>query len=107
MLTGSGKYLENLVRVTLGVKVRSIELNVSQRCCSTLLSLTDQEEAIASGSFGVTAALNGETGKMVTFKRRSPISPDYMIEYVTETALMYIPVSAICSALIVGKQKRI
>lgn len=86
MLTGSGKYLENLVRATLGVKVRSIELNVSQRCCSTLLSLTDQEEAIASGSFGVTAALNGETGKMVTFKRRSPISQnsDYMIEYVTE-----------------------
>ena len=31
MLTGSGKYLENLVKEKLGVKVRSIELNVCQR----------------------------------------------------------------------------
>ena len=34
MLTGSGKYLENLVKEKLGVKVRSVELNVSQRCSS-------------------------------------------------------------------------
>ena len=32
MLTGSGKYLENLVKEKLGVKVRSVELNVCQRC---------------------------------------------------------------------------
>ena len=47
MLTGSGKYLENLVKEKLGVKVRSIELNVC----------------------GVQAALAGETGKMITFLR--------------------------------------
>ena len=36
MLTGSGKYLENLVKERLGVKVRSVELNVCQRCsCAT------------------------------------------------------------------------
>ena len=34
MLTGSGKYLENLVKEKIGVKVRSIELNVCQRCSS-------------------------------------------------------------------------
>ena len=32
MLPGSGKYLENLIKDNLGVKVRSVELNVCQRC---------------------------------------------------------------------------
>ena len=41
MLTGSGKYLENLVKEKVGVKVRSIELNVCQRCSSAMLSDTD------------------------------------------------------------------
>lgn len=45
MLTGSGKYLENLVKEKLGVKVRSVELNVSQRCSSSCLSKTDLDEA--------------------------------------------------------------
>ena len=86
MLTGSGKYLENLVKERLGVKVRSVELNVSQRCSSAMLSKTDQKEAIASGSFGVTAAIKGETGKMVAFKRHSPLTldADYVLNYATE-----------------------
>lgn len=86
MLTGSGKYLENLVKDRLGVKVRSVELNVSQRCSSAMLSKTDQKEAIASGSFGVTAAIKGETGKMVAFKRQSPLTldVDYVLNYATE-----------------------
>ena len=82
MLTGSGKYLENLVKEKLGVKVRSIELNVSQRCSSAMLSATDQEEAVASGACGVNAALAGETGKMIAF-RRVP-GEAYCLEYVTE-----------------------
>ena len=82
MLTGSGKYLENLVKEKLGVKVRSIELNVSQRCSSAMLSATDQEEAVASGAKGVEAALSGETGKMIAF-RRVP-GESYQLEYVTE-----------------------
>ena len=86
MLTGSGKYLENLVKERLGVKVRSVELNVSQRCSSAMLSKTDQKEAIASGSFGVTAAIKGKTGKMVAFKRQSPLTldADYVLNYATE-----------------------
>ena len=86
MLTGSGKYLENLVKERLGVKVRSVELNVSQRCSSAMLSKADQKEAIASGSFGVTAAIKGETGKMVAFKRQSPLTldADYVLNYATE-----------------------
>ena len=64
MLAGCGKYLENLVRNRLGVKARSVELNVSQRCSASMMSATDQQEAIKAGKFGVQAALNGETGKM-------------------------------------------
>ena len=69
MLAGCGKYLENLVRSRLGVKARSVELNVSQRCSASMLSATDQQEAISAGTFGVKAALKGETGKMVSFVR--------------------------------------
>ena len=70
MLAGCGKYLENLVRDRLGVKARSIELNVSQRCSASMLSDTDRQEAITAGIFGVQAALKGETGKMVSFIRQ-------------------------------------
>ena len=71
MLTGSGKYLENLIKEKLGVKVRSIELNVCQRCSSTMLSGTDHEESVNAGVYGVQAAIAGETGKMISFKRHS------------------------------------
>ena len=71
MLAGCGKYLENLVRSTLGIKARSIELNVCQRCSAMLQSGTDASEAREAGSFGVKAALDGETGKMVSFIRTS------------------------------------
>lgn len=80
MLTGSGKYLENLLKERLGVKVRSVELNVCQRCSSSMLSKTDQKEAIASGAYGVKAALNGASGKMVAFERLD--GDDYQIDYV-------------------------
>ena len=80
MLTGSGKYLENLVKERLGVKVRSVELNVCQRCSSSMLSKTDQKEAIASGAYGVKAALNGASGKMVAFERLD--GDGYQIDYV-------------------------
>jgi len=71
MLTGSGKYLENLVKEKLGVKVRSIELNVCQRCGSSLISSADLTEAVNAGIYGVKAALEGQTGMMVTFIRNS------------------------------------
>lgn len=81
MLTGSGKYLENLVKEKLGIKVRSVELNVSQRCSSACLSATDLNEAVDSGKFAVKAALSGETGKMINFIRRS--SSPYELEFGT------------------------
>lgn len=89
MLTGSGKYLENLVKEKVGVKVRSVELNVSQRCSSSCLSKTDLDEAVAGGAFGVNSALAGETGKMISFKRVS--SNPYVMECTTAD------VTAICN----------
>lgn len=69
MLTGCGKYLENYIKSHMKVKVRSVELNVNQRCSTFAQSLTDAREASTAGAFGVTAALNGSTGKMVAFVR--------------------------------------
>lgn len=79
MLAGCGKYLENLVRSRLGVKARSVELNVSQRCSAAMISATDQQEAVAAGKFGVQAALNGETGKMVSFIREADADGNYQM----------------------------
>lgn len=81
MLTGSGKYLENLVKEKLGVKVRSIELNVCQRCSSAHLSRVDLDESVNAGIYAVQAALAGETGKMITFIRNKSVP--YELSYGT------------------------
>lgn len=69
MLTGSGKMLENFVRSRFGVKVRSIELNVNQRCCGMEVSATDISESSRAGMEGVRAAIKGLTGVMIAFHR--------------------------------------
>ncbi|MCD8019086.1 MAG: diphosphate--fructose-6-phosphate 1-phosphotransferase, partial [Clostridiales bacterium] len=79
MLAGCGKYLENLVRSRLGIKARSVEFNVSQRCSASMLSATDQQEAATAGAFGVQAALHGETGKMVSFIRDETKGDSYQM----------------------------
>jgi 6-phosphofructokinase 1 len=70
-LSGIGKFLEEQVRSNIGCKVRSIELNLMQRCSSHLASATDLDEAEAVGRAAVRAALNGETGRMMAFHRVS------------------------------------
>lgn len=69
MLAGCGKVLENFVRHRFGVKVRSIELNVSQRCSGMIASATDLEEAMQAGQTGVQVALEGKTGQMIAFEK--------------------------------------
>ncbi|MGN0584830.1 MAG: 6-phosphofructokinase [Ruminococcus sp.] len=68
-LSGIGKFLENAVRSEFGCKVRSIELNVMQRCSSHIGSATDIREAEEIGAAGVRCALSGETGKVMVFRR--------------------------------------
>ena len=70
-LAGLGKFLENIVKEKIGCKVRSIELNVMQRCGSHISSKTDIDEACEIGGAAVKAALNGVSGKMMVFKRTS------------------------------------
>lgn len=86
MLAGCGKYLENLVKERLGIKARSVELNVSQRCSSSMMSAADQKEAIGAGEFGVRQALKGITGKMVSYVRQNdlPYQITYGLEDVNE-----------------------
>ena len=68
-LSGVGKQLENLVGNRFGCKVRSIELNVMQRCSSHISSRTDIDEAEQIGAAAVQAMLKGESGKMMRFRR--------------------------------------
>ncbi len=78
-LSGIGKYLETQVRREIGVKVRSVELNVMQRCSSHIASLTDLNEAEQCGRYAVALAMQGLSGKMVTMQRVS--DADYQITY--------------------------
>ncbi|MBP3272539.1 MAG: 6-phosphofructokinase [Ruminococcus sp.] len=70
-LSGVGKALELLARDRIGCKVRSIELNVMQRCSSHICSKTDIDEAEAIGAEAVKAALRGENGVTMVFRRLS------------------------------------
>lgn len=68
-LSGAGKVLEQLVKEKIGCKVRSIELNLPQRCAAHIASSTDISESVCVGSAAVEAAVNGKTGVMMTINR--------------------------------------
>lgn len=70
-LAGVGKMLERAVTEQINCKVRSIELNVMQRCSSHISSKRDIEESKHIGSFAVREALTGTSGKVMVFKRVS------------------------------------
>lgn len=70
-LSGVGKHLEFLVADKIGCKVRSIELNVMQRCASHLASLTDLEEGRLVGENAVKSALLNQSGITMVFNRVS------------------------------------
>lgn len=69
-LSGVGKYLEALVTREIGCKVRSIELNVMQRCAAHLASEQDLREAEAVGAEAVELALRGESGVTLALQRK-------------------------------------
>lgn len=82
MLSGIGKILENEISREIGCKVRSIELNVMQRCSSHISSKTDIDEAKKIAEHAVIAAVNGQSGKMMSFKRLTNIPYTVTIETV-------------------------
>lgn len=78
-LAGVGKCLESVVRKELGCKVRSVELNVLQRCAAHVASATDLEESEQVGAAAVKAAMNGATGQMAVIRRENTLP--YRVAY--------------------------
>lgn len=70
-LSGIGKYLEGLVGEQIGCKVRSVELNILQRCAGYMLSRTDIMESRNLGAYAAISAIRGESGKMSVLERIS------------------------------------
>ena len=68
-LSGTAKVLEQIVKERLGCKVRSIELNLPQRCAGHILSGADISESLKIGADAVRAAVDGESGVMMIFVR--------------------------------------
>ena len=71
ILSGTSRYLADLIRVRLGCKTRAIEFSTLQRCASHLASRTDVTEAYQVGGAAVQAAWEGETAKMAAIRRLS------------------------------------
>lgn len=70
-LSGTGKVLEIAVREELGCKVRSVELNIPQRCAGHIASATDLSEAMNIGLEAVRVAIAGQTSRVITLERVS------------------------------------
>ena len=88
-IAGSAKVLEELVRDRIGCKVRSIELNLMQRCAAHLASATDLEESRMLGMKACQCALEKQGGQMASIRR---ISADpYRVEYAS------VPVSEVAN----------
>ena len=79
-LSGVGKILENLVKEELGVKCRSVEINILQRCAAHMASAEDLEESELLGEKAVEYAIEGKTGYMTTIVRTSNEPYKYKIE---------------------------
>lgn len=73
ILSGTSRYLADLIRVKLGCKTRAIEFSTLQRCASHLASRTDITEAYQVGGAAVEAAHNGQTGVMAGIQRLSDL----------------------------------
>ena len=70
-IAGAAKVLEDAVRNEIGCKVRSIELNLMQRCAAHLASATDIQESRMLGKTACQYALGGATGMMAAVIRTS------------------------------------
>ena len=81
-LAGTAKALELAVKAEFGCKVRSVELNLPQRCGAHIASKTDLDESVAIGAEAVrVAADEGVSGEMVLFERISSTPYVYEIKH--------------------------
>ncbi len=70
-LTGTARYLANLVAKNLPTRTRAVELSILQRCAAHVSSRTDITEAFQVGGAAAKAAFEDVSGKMVALKRLS------------------------------------
>lgn len=68
-LAGCSRVLESFLSEEFGYKMRSVELNVLQRCCGHFTSLTDLTESQHIGKRAAHAAIKGRSGVVMGFKR--------------------------------------
>ncbi len=71
--------IDQMLRQKTGIRARFDKPNYLQRSFGEMISSVDREEAYQVGAEAVRAAINGETGQMVTILR--DIGPVYTIEY--------------------------
>ena len=99
-LAGTGKALELAVKAEIGCKVRSIELNLPQRCAAHLASGADIEESLLVGETAFDRALAGLSGHMMAFERAE--GEEYAVRVVSNAVaevankIRYVPDEFIC-----------
>ncbi len=80
-LAGTAKALELAVKDKLGIKVRSVELNLPQRCASHIASACDIEESFGVGRAAITAAEQGISREMMVILRDNNENEPYSSVY--------------------------
>ncbi len=80
-LSGTGKGLELLVKERLGCKVRSIELNLPQRCGAHIASACDINESFGVGHAAAFAAEQGVSREMMVIIRNNSEDEPYSCVY--------------------------
>ena len=92
-LAGTGKYLENLVREKIGCKVRSVEVNILQRCATHLASQTDFSESLAIGKAAARFGAEEKSGVMAAFVREKDSDNRYSVR------IEAVPVEKVANAV--------
>ena len=78
-LGGAGAALEMAVKAEFGCKVRSVELNLPQRCAAHCASGTDLDESVCTGFTAVKTAVSGKSGAMISIVRAD--SEEYAVTF--------------------------
>jgi len=93
-LSGSAVVLSNKIQAELGYKSRAIEFSTLQRAATHFASLTDINEAFTVGYLAGKAAVEGQTGMMITIDvvKREPYEVAYSIYDIHKIANVERPV---------------
>lgn len=82
VLAGAAEKLKELIQAKLNTKTRTVLLGYAQRAAAHAASLTDVNNAFASGETAVRAAIDGKSGYMVKIVRVP--QPDGSIKWTTD-----------------------